>query len=112
MLLKTGVISDGVQPPTWYACGLFEGLYFNHGYDLTVTSLVDGVHPDAKNIHGRGFAADLRIDGVPASLVQAIVQEARLLLYNLGYDVVLEKDHIHVEYDPKPGRSEWLLKHA
>ena len=112
MLLKTGVITDGVQAPTWYACGVFEALYFNHGYDLTVTSLVDGIHPDLKNIHGRGFAADLRTDGVPIAVIAPIVQEARSLLYGLGFDVVLEHDHIHVEYDPKPTRSEWLLKHA
>lgn len=112
MLLKVGVISEGVQPPTWYALGIFEGLYFIHGYELTVTSLVDGVHPDLKNVHGRGYAADLRIDGVPAGIIALIEDAAKTLLYKLGYDIVHEVDHIHVEWDPKPGRADWLLKHA
>ncbi len=112
MLLKVGVISEGVQPPTWYALGVFEALYYTRGYEMTVTSLVDGVHPDAKNIHGRGFAADLRINGVPDGFVVDIVNAATKLLFPLGFDTVLETDHIHVEYDPKPGRDEWLIKHA
>jgi hypothetical protein len=112
MLLKVGVITEGVQPPTWYALGIFEALYYKYGYELTVTSLVDGVHPDAKNIHGRGFAADLRTNGVPAGVLLQIVGDARTLLYKLGFDIVVETDHTHVEYDPKPGRDEWLLKHA
>lgn len=112
MLLKVGVISEGVQPSIWYALGVFEAIYYRYGYELTVTSLVDGIHPDAKNVHGRGLAADLRTNGVPEGVTDLIVDDSKNLLFNLGFDIVLESNHIHIEYDPKPGRDEWLLKHA
>lgn len=109
MLLKAGVNVAGVQPPTWYAVGVFEGLYAAHGCDLVVTSLTDGVHPDVKNIHGRGFAADLRIAGIPPSVLGSIIEQAKAILFPLGFDVVLESDHVHCEYDPKPTRDNWQL---
>lgn len=112
MLIKTDVITDGVQEPIWYALGVADQMYSEFGAQLVVTSLVDGVHPDLKNIHGRGFAADLRISDLEGERPKEIRDELAQRLYSLGYDVVLEKDHIHIEWDPKPMRSEWLLRHA
>lgn len=109
MLLKIGVNTSGVQAPTWYAVGVFDGLYVGHGCELVVTSLTDGIHPDLKNIHGRGFAADLRIASIPPSVIESIVARAKEMLFPKGFDVVLETDHIHVEYDPKPTRDNWLI---
>lgn len=109
MLLKAGVNVNGVQAPTWYAVGVFEGLYHSHGCDLVVTSLTDGAHPDVKNIHGRGFAADLRIASIPPSVIDSIIQQAKEILFPLGFDVVLEADHCHCEYDPKPTRDNWQV---
>lgn len=111
MLLKTDVKTEGVQLPIMYALGVFEALYYKEGYELTVTSLLDGKHSD-NSLHYKGLAADLRIDGVPSNKILEVCNDARALLYKLGFDVVIEVDHIHVEYDPKPGRSEYMLKHA
>lgn len=107
MVFKAGVNPVGVQAPTWYAVGVAEVCYRNQGVALRVTSLTDSIHPDLKNIHGNGFAADLGIRGMTSQTVAKIVEEMKYHLYSLGYDVVLETDHIHVEYDPKPGRSNW-----
>lgn len=114
MLLKNGVVPIGVQPPIWYALGVFEELYANHGATLIVTSLVEGFHPKVglnvplSSIHSRGLAADIRLRDLSSTTLQSIVHDATNRLYKLGFDVVIEVDHIHVEWDPKPTRSEWL----
>lgn len=112
MLFKVGVNLTGVREPIWYALGVFEAVYKAHGAKLVVTSLTDGVHPDVKNIHGNGFAADLRTNTLHPDELTAILSEAKVILFELGFDIVLEKDHIHVEFDPKPGRGTWQMEHA
>jgi hypothetical protein len=49
------------------------------------------------SLHYRGFAVDLRL---PTDNKEEIRAE---LAASLGaeYDVILEIDHIHIEYDPK-----------
>lgn len=110
MFFKPGVNAEGVQKETWYALGVFDALYYERGCTLIVTSLTDGVHPDLKNIHGRGYAADLRISNVSAMVLRTILDAAKEMLYTRGYDIVLESDHVHVEYDPKPGRDKWVIE--
>jgi hypothetical protein len=113
MRFKSGVIAEGVQPPIWWALGIAEMTYAKFGCELVVTSLTDGVHPDLKNIHGRGLAADLRTSSVPKlDTVQDIMLDLNYRLYALGYDIVQEKDHIHIEFDPKPTRDKWQLEVA
>lgn len=110
MRYKPGVSLDGVQPPTWWMLGIADRIFKAHGVDLVVTSLTDGVHPDAKNIHGRGYAADLRTYGTMTNIQKSIQAEMEQILFPLGYDVVLEIDHIHCEWDPKPGREAWQVQ--
>jgi hypothetical protein len=105
MRYKTGVNLEGVQPCMWYALGTADMVYRAHGQKLVVTSLTDGVHPDLKNIHGNGLAADLRTNGIVEDTVTAVYNHLKLLLDPLGYDVVREGDHIHLEYDPKQSET-------
>lgn len=65
--------------------------------DLIVTSGKDGVHGE-NSLHPEGNAADIRIwhMEVPANFVWAM---RRVL--GKEFDVILEDDHIHMEYDPK-----------
>lgn len=60
-----------------------------------VTSVSDGKH-SAGSLHYVGLAFDLRLPANPAGFVGAL--KAAL---GAEYDVVLEHDHIHVEYQPK-----------
>ena len=66
---------------------------------LTVTSLRDGKHM-THSLHERGYAADLRTFTVDAPQHQALLAAIKGQLGS-SYDVVLEEDHIHVEYDPE-----------
>jgi hypothetical protein len=69
----------------------------------TITSGDDGKHM-INSLHYKGLAIDLRTrdleGGSLGSIAKGIHAELKGLL-GRDYDVVLEKDHIHLEYDPK-----------
>ena len=63
-----------------------------------ITSANDGQHMDGSK-HYSDEAWDLRIRNLEAGTIEEI---ARMLRVDLGkdWDIVVEKDHLHVEYDP------------
>ena len=79
------------------AAVIAEEVYGKQGVELVITSANDGKHGD-KTLHHKGLALDLRTwtlgdrKSYVASELQRTLGEA--------YDVVLEVDHIHMEYDP------------
>jgi hypothetical protein len=107
VLYKPGVDSDGIHPAVHYAEGVIRALYARRNFSLTATSYRDGVHLP-HSLHYKGRAVDFRTRHLPTTTVALIVEEAKGILYPEGFDVVNEhetKKHIHVEYDPKPGRQ-------
>lgn len=76
------------------------------GAEVVVTSGNDSAHGSA-SLHYADRAVDLRTGThfIPPLMTreqaEAIVAALRRRL-GRDYDVVLEADHIHVEYDPKP----------
>jgi hypothetical protein len=96
---KAGVIGEP-QPALAWGLAIAARVYGWFGLaDLVITSLRDGNHM-AGSLHPRGYAADLRTSDVPPATRPAI---AATLKAELGpaFDVVLEVDHIHVEFDPE-----------
>lgn len=97
-------IKDGVSVGTPRA-ELIDGLitcaevYYDLGYSLVVTSMYDGTHMKG-SLHYEGLAADLRTSMVPRERLPSLVAALRRKLPRY-WDVVLEKDHIHVEYHVK-----------
>jgi hypothetical protein len=77
-------------------------IYNSLGVPFVVTSGRDGQHMSG-SLHYSGNAMDLRRHDLDAKGVTG--QAVNMLRSQLGgdYDVVLESDHIHVEYDPKEG---------
>lgn len=71
-----------------------------------MTSLRDGVHMN-HSLHYVGMAVDIRTRDFVADLrsaeeiKQKVFEAIKARLKPLGFDVVFEADHIHVEYDPK-----------
>lgn len=107
MKLKNDVGLTNVQPPIWYAVGVADQVYRSFGYELVVTSLNDGKHMDG-SFHYKGLAVDLRIHNIKtATECQTIYAKLHNTLDFFGFDVILEADHIHVEYDPKAGDHDW-----
>jgi hypothetical protein len=64
-----------------------------------VTSGFEGSHSEG-SLHYSGLAEDYRIRDVNPSELAEMVGKVRARLGSL-YDVVLEADHLHVEYDPR-----------
>jgi hypothetical protein len=97
--LKPGVRLTGIRPEILFALIAAERAYNRAGHDLVVTSCVDSKHSRG-SLHYSGAAVDLRTRDVPADVMQAIVAEIREAL-GTDFDVVLEPDHLHAEYQPK-----------
>ena len=70
-----------------------------NGYSCVCTSGTDGKHM-AGSKHYEAKAVDLRSFHVSAEMLPKIVSELQERL-GKDYDVVLEKDHLHVEHDAK-----------
>lgn len=66
----------------------------------TITSGTDGTHSE-KSLHYSGNAIDLRTRNLNAGMIPAYIVAMKERL-GPEFDVVLEEDHVHVEYDPKP----------
>ena len=67
--------------------------------EAVITSILDGTH-GKHSLHYIGDAFDMRTFIYSHSELSKIVQELTTQLGS-NYDVVLESDHIHIEYDPK-----------
>lgn len=104
MIVKSSVTAANVQPPIYYALGIAEMVYRYNGLKLVVTSLTDGQHMK-ESLHYKGLAADIRTRDIPADLLRAVHGSLSSVLSPMGFDVILEKDHIHIEWDSKHGRQ-------
>ncbi len=83
-------------------------------YDLvpTITSACDGIHQGGEgraSLHYDGLGWDWRIWGLkdPKGIADEIRNEAQAIDYH--YDIVLEADHIHTEYDLLKKRPEGIV---
>lgn len=97
--LKAGVRLRGLTPQSMLAIYIVDGVYRELGYHTVITSCNDRKHSRG-SLHYVGLAVDFRTRHLREG-DDKIVQ--RQVVRNLGdeYDVVLEIDHLHVEYQPK-----------
>lgn len=103
MRIKSGASTEGLAPEVYFALGFAEALWrLNERGEPTLTSGTDGTH-SATSLHYTGRAADLRTRNLSAEVQQQFIGLMRTHLDPLGFDTVLERDHIHCEYDPKAG---------
>ena len=102
--LKETVSLIGLQPETGIGIAVAEGVYSAHGVPLVLTSVTDGKHRAVDTLHPKGYAFDCRLPSKYSTHGTINTDVFRSLQIELGpeWDVVLEVDHIHVEYDPKP----------
>lgn len=97
--LKIGVMLRGLTPQTLLAIQVAEGVYADFGHETIVTSVCDGVHSRG-SLHYVGLAVDFRTRHLAAGDNFKVAGELKDRL-GLEFDVVLERDHIHVEYQPE-----------
>ena len=97
--LKKGVKMVDIKPQISLAATIATSVYDHFDADCVITSLTDGRH-SKNSLHYSGNAMDLRTRNVNKDELLPLVNTLRKALGE-NYDTVLEKDHIHVEYDPK-----------
>lgn len=100
MICKTGVKAFGIRTELLFALYIADGVYKDvTNKEVTITSLNDGRH-SRTSLHYAGCAADLRINDVDSNLWETLRKDIAKRLTN-EYDVILESDHIHLEFQPK-----------
>jgi hypothetical protein len=103
LLLKPGVRVAGLRPEILLAVVAAERVFAEAHVDLMLTSCVEGRHSQA-SLHYAGQAVDLRTRDVAPADRAKLVERLRECVGE-DYDVVLEADHIHLEYQPKRSLS-------
>lgn len=69
------------------------------GVEFVLTSGTDGAHMP-RSLHRKGRAIDFRTRKMLRNAKHRCAQEIRRRLGD-SFDVVIETDHIHLEFDPK-----------
>lgn len=96
LAIKPGVRVLGLETEILLALMVARDLWSEQSQSLVVTSITDGQHK-VGSLHYAGRAMDLRL---PTANKERMVEQLGIRLGG-DYDVILEGDHIHVEYDPK-----------
>ncbi len=99
MRLKNNVRLKGLQPQILIAVMVANDVYRQHGKELVITSVNDSKH-GTNSIHYKGNAVDLRTHYFDNQERLEVYREIKSRLI-VDFDVVLENNHIHIEYDPK-----------
>ena len=96
-MIKSGVDLRGLSPQMAIAYTIATKCYGQ--YDCVITSANDSKH-GPNSLHYKGQALDLRTRHLNEQGLQAVFHKLKEALGS-QFDVVLESDHIHLEYDPK-----------
>ncbi len=96
-MIKKGVDLRGLAPQMAIAYTIACKVYGQ--YACVITSGSDGKH-GPNSLHYSGQALDLRTNNLPPQAVQSIVDRLKEAL-GAQFDVVLESDHLHLEWQPK-----------
>ena len=97
--IKENVKPLGLRPEMMLAILAASAVYHRHKQKFTITSISDGEH-GAKSKHLIGSAVDIRTRDLTGDMLDIIIKEIRDALTN-DYDVIPEKTHLHIEWDPK-----------
>ena len=99
MTIKSGVSVVGIKPEIMLTFPIIDDCYKEVGAKCVLTSGTEGTHGRG-SLHYVGLAADFRTNTLKSD------QKTKLLNLVVGaltgeYDVILEKTHLHVEFQPK-----------
>ena len=88
-----------LAPQLVLAILMAQEVYNEYDCDLVLTSANDSSH-STSSLHYSGSAVDLRTSNLPDGRAVEVRDKIASKL-NKDFDVVLEGDHIHLEYQPK-----------
>lgn len=96
MLIKPGVDISRLNRGIRRALNIVNDVFYNRGLEAVITSTYEGNHSPG-SLHYANDAFDVRW---PGDNFKGLDSEIRVRLGN-AFDVVMERDHIHIEHDPK-----------
>ena len=97
--LKDNTVNiHGISNELLFAMFVTDAVLNRYGSVLVITSINDGKHSSG-SLHYSGNAFDFRTWYI-VDKEEEVMDDLREALRD-SYDVVLEDDHIHVEYQPK-----------
>jgi len=94
MKFKEGVVWQDMHPAIEDSTSPVDNIFKEFQCELVVTSGRDSKHGDG-SLHYEGKAYDARIRNVLELLTKKIKDQL-----GSNFDVILESDHIHIEFDP------------
>lgn len=98
LLVKDGVVFKEFNSPIITALKDVWVLANQTGIEMVITSANDSKHMK-DSLHYKNLAFDLRTRHMTKAEAKQVTQDLKLRM-GPSWDVVLEKDHIHCEYDP------------
>ena len=98
MKLKPGVDIRGIKPEIIVGMMVCNSIVPGQA-EFVVTAGLDGKHM-AGSKHYEGQAIDIRTRDMKPEMIHPMIQELKEAL-GYQFDVVLEGDHVHLEFDPK-----------
>ena len=99
MRLKSGVRIFGVRPEIVFAMNVANEVYSRHKLELVITSIMDSKH-SVGSLHYVGCAFDCRTRSLDVQTIEQIRTAIRTAIGD-DYDVVVENNHVHIEFQPK-----------
>ena len=96
MLIKAGVDISRLERHTRRSLTVVASILRDYKFEIVVTSTYEGNHIPG-SLHYANRAYDIR---VPVEIKRVLVDKIAADL-GFDFDVILEGDHIHIEYDPK-----------
>ncbi len=105
--LKPGVSVNGLKPEMNVAIQAVSDLFGIDGYDVIITSGVDGVH-SRTSLHYVGYALDFRTRHIPRGRTLQYVQKLKQHLgseFDVLFESSKESEHMHIEFQPKRIRT-------
>lgn len=96
---KTNVKINGIKPEACIIITVVHSIYSVHDIACEVTSVTEGKH-SRTSLHYIGHAVDFGIKNLGTVFAKEILEDIKTALTD-EFDVLLEKDHIHVEFQPK-----------
>lgn len=99
ILIKPGVVFKEINIFILKIFHCLIDLGMQLGKNMVITSANDGKHKEG-SLHYKNLALDIRTRHLEKDEIQIVLNYLRNKLGG-DYDVILESDHIHIEYDPK-----------
>jgi hypothetical protein len=88
-----------MRPELTMAILVVDGVYKGYNVDTVITSMNDSKH-SRTSLHYSGHAVDIRTRELSMEDQEEAIEEIKQSLTN-EYDVVLESNHLHIEFQPK-----------